>query len=83
MTPVRRIGILGAQTTVGGVLIHHRVHIAGRDGKVQARAAEFLEIAEIAVPVGLWDDSHAIACGLERASDDSIGKGRMVNIGIG
>ena len=80
---IRTIGILRTQTTVGGVFIHHRVHTAWCHAKEEAGTSEFLEVAEVSVPVWLWHDGHTIACCLQRASDDSSAKGRMVDVGIG
>ena len=83
VAPIRAVGILKAQPSCGGVLVDHRVHAARGDAEEQPRTSKFLEVAVVAVPVGLWDDGHAIACGFERTSDDRCPKRRMVHIGIG
>ena len=80
---IRTVGILGTQTTVGCVFVDHRVHVARRDGKIQSWAPQLLEVAEVAMPVRLRNDSHTIASSLERSPDDGVGKGRMVDISVG
>ncbi len=82
MTSVRAVGILGAQTAIGRVFIHHRVHTTRSDAEEETRSPQLLEIAEVAVPVGLWHDSHPIAGIFQYASDDGSPERRMVNVGI-
>ena len=79
---VGAVGILAAQTTGGGVFVHHRVHRAGCNAEKQSRTTEFLEIAVIAVPVGLRNNGDAIASRFERAPDDRRAKRRMIDISI-
>ena len=59
---VGAVGIFGTQATVGGVFVDHRVHTPGGDAEKETGAPELLEVAEVAVPVGLWHDGHPIAC---------------------
>ena len=68
---VRTIGILGAQSAGGGVLIDHRVHTARSNAEEQAGTAQLLEVAVVTMPVGLRNDGHPIACRLQCASNDS------------
>ena len=82
VAPVGAIGILRAQAAVGGVFVDHRVHTSRRDAEEEARAAKLLEVAEVAVPVGLRHDGHAIAVSLEHTPDDGHPERRMVHIGI-
>ena len=82
MATIWTVGILGAQSTVGGILVHHRVHAAWGNAEEQARAAQLLEVAEVAVPVRLRNDGHAIACCLQRPSNDGGPEGWMVYIGV-
>ena len=70
VTTVRRIGILRAQTAVGGVFIDHRVHSSWRYAKEQTWATQFFEVAVVAVPVGLRHYGHTIARCLEGTTDD-------------
>ena len=83
VTAIGRIGILGTQTLAGGVFVHHRVHRPWRDAKEQTRTTKLLEVAKVAVPVGLRNDSDTIAMSLKGATYDGSTKRRVVNIGIG
>ena len=80
VSTVGRVGILRTQAAVGGVFVHHRVHAARRNTEEEAGTTEFLEVAEVTVPVRLRDNRHPIACCLECSSDDSCTKRRMVDI---
>ena len=57
--PVGAVGVFGAESSVGGVLVDHGIHGSGRDAEEEARASEFFEVAEVAVPVGLRYDAYA------------------------
>ena len=46
------------------------------------RATEFLEVSEIAVPVGLGNDGYPIAVGLQHSSEDGRTEGWVVNVSI-
>ena len=59
MTAVGRVGVFAAQTAGCGVFVHHRVHASGGDAEKQAGTTEFLEVTEVAVPVGLGNDAYA------------------------
>ena len=82
VTPIGAVGVLRAQTPIGGVLVDHRVHTAWRDAKEESGSPQLLEVAEVAVPIRLRHDGHAIACCLECAPDDSCSEGRVVDISI-
>ena len=82
MTAVRAVGIFRTQATGGGVLVDHRVHTAWGNAEEEARTAELLEVAEVAVPVGLRYDGHAVTGSLERASDDGCAERRVVDISV-
>ena len=82
VAPVGTIRIFGTQTAVGSVLVYHRVHATWSNTEEETGSAKFLEVAEVAMPVWLWHDGHAIACCLQRPSDDSSAKRRMVDVGI-
>ena len=82
MAPVRAIGIFGAQAPIGGIFVDHRVHAPWRDAEEEARTPQLLEVAPVAMPVGLWHDGHTEACRLEGAANDGSTKGGMVHVGI-
>ena len=75
------VGVLMARLLVNGVVVHHRVHVAGRDEKAQARLAERGDARRIG-PVGLADDAYAVARMLEHAGDDRHAEARVVHIGV-
>ena len=79
---VRRVGVFRAQALGGGVFVDHRVHTTGRNAEEQPRLPQLLEVAEVAVPVGLWDNGDAVAGSLEGAADDGSTERGVVNIGI-
>ena len=80
--PVRRICVLAPQAAVGRVFVHHRIHAAGSHTEPQARPSQFLEIAEITVPVRLGNNRHPVAFGFQNAPDDSRTERRMIHVGI-
>ena len=45
-------------------------------------ATEFLEVSEIAVPVGLGNDGYPIAVGFQYSSEDGRAEGWVVNVSI-
>ena len=63
-------------------MVDHRVHSSCRHREEEAWLAEFLEVAEVIAPVGLWNDSHTVALSLEDATYDSSTKGGVVDVGI-
>ena len=79
---VGAVGIFGAQAAVGRIFIDHRIHHARRNAEEHTRTAQLAKVAEVAVPVGLRNDGHAVAFGLNQAADDGSAKGRMVHVGI-
>ena len=76
------VSVVVAQPSGSGVMVHHRVHSAGRHAEEEARLAEFAEVAEVVAPVGLRHDSHPVTGLLERPSNHCGTKGGMVHIGI-
>ena len=78
---VGRILVAGTEAAVGGVFVDHGVHGARRDAEEEARTTQLLEVAVVAVPVGLRDDGHAVAS-LQRAANDGYAKGWMIDIGV-
>ncbi len=53
----RRVRVVAAHAAVGGVAVHHRIHVPGGDAEEQVRAAERPERIG-ALPVGLGDDAR-------------------------
>lgn len=78
----RGVGVVAAQPLVGRVVVDHRVHRAGRHAEEETRRAELAEIAQVVAPVGLRNDGHAVALGLQQAADDRGAEGRMVDVGV-
>ncbi len=58
-----RIGIIVPHFFVCGVVVDHRVHVAGGNGKEEARAAELFPCVA-ASPIGLGNDADTKALGL-------------------
>ncbi|OPZ04010.1 MAG: hypothetical protein BWZ09_02087 [Alphaproteobacteria bacterium ADurb.BinA305] len=75
------VGVIRADTAVGGVAVDHRIHVAGGDAEEQVRLAEGAEIRR-RVPVRLADDADAKALGLEQAPDQRHAEAGMIDIGI-
>ena len=82
MATIGRIGIFRAQSAGGCVLVDHRVHAARRNAEEETGTSQTLEVAEVAVPVGLGHDGHTIACRLKDTPDDGNAKRRVVNVCI-
>ncbi len=80
---VGRVGVIATAATGGGVMVNHRIHSAGRNTEEQPRSTEFLEVAQIVLPVRLRHNSHAIVPHLHQyAPNHGSTKRRVVNIGI-
>ena len=77
-----RVGVVAAQAEVGRVVVHHRIHAAGRDAEEEARFAQFAEVAQVVAPVGLRHDGHAVAFGLQQPADDRRSEGGVIDVGI-
>ena len=77
----RRIGIGLPPLFRDGIMIHHRIHISRRHEEAEPRLPENRN-ALIVFPVGLGDDPHAVAMGLQKPADDGVAEGRMIHIGI-
>ena len=83
VTSVGTIGILRAQPLVGSVFVDHGIHAPRCHAKEEARLAQFLEVAVVAVPVGLRHNGHLEPQCLDGASDDGCTERGMIDIGIG
>ena len=79
---VRTEGILAAHTAIGRVAVYHRVHGSRRYAEEEARATQLLEVTEVAVPVGLRNDGHAVAVRLQDSSQDGSSEGWVIHVGI-
>ncbi len=78
---VRGIGVVGARTPIGGVAVHHGVHVAGGDAEEEVRPSQSLEIGGRG-PIRLSDDADAEPLRLQETTDDGHAKGRMIDIGV-
>ena len=83
MATVGGIGVFGTKTFVGSVFIHHRVHRPRGNAKEKTGTAEFLEVAVVAMPVGLGNDGNLQPFRLQNTPNHSHAKGGMVHVGIG
>ena len=78
-TAFGRICIIAAQTLGSRIVVDHRVHIAGVDGKEKPRHTHLPEVAQVIPPVGLGNDRHLVAAGLERPCHHRRTERRMVD----
>ena len=79
--PARGVGIVVAALLVHRVVVHHGVHVARRHEKAQARLAELGHAGRVA-PIGLGDNAHLVAVGLQHAGNDGRAEGGMVDVGV-
>ena len=79
---VRTVGIVAPHAAVGGVAVDHRVHGSRRDSEKEARPPQFLEVAVVAVPVGLWYNGHSVTLGFQHTAYDGCTKRWVIHIGI-
>ena len=82
VTGVGAESIFAAHSAVCRVAIHHRVHSSRRYTEEEARTTELLEVTEVAMPVGLWNDGYTVAVCLQDSSEDSSPEGWVVYVGI-
>ena len=75
-------GILAAHTAVCRVAVYHRVHGSRRYAEEEARATQLLEVTEVAMPVGLGNDGHAVAVCLQDSSQDGCSERWVVYVGV-
>ena len=78
---VRAVGVVVADLAVGRVVIEHRVHVAGADGEAQPGPAEALP-GPAGMPVGLAENGHAIALGLQQPAQQGHGEAGMIDVGV-
>ena len=77
----RRVGIIIAPLLVSGVVIDHRIHIAGGDAKKQVWFAQRPEGVD-AAPIRLRDDAYPKPLPLEYTPDDRHTKAGVINVGV-
>ena len=65
MTSIGGIGILGAKTLAGGVTVDHGVHGSGRYAKEKPGSAQFFEVTQVILPVGLGDYGYLVSVRLK------------------
>ena len=78
---VGRVAVVVPQPPVGGVAVHHRIHVAGGDAEEQVRLPQRAEGLGVR-PGGLGDDADAEALRLEQPADDRHAEAGMIDIGI-
>ncbi len=78
---VRRIGIVAAWLAIGGIVVDHRIHVAGGHAEEQGGPAQRAKGLWV-VPVRLRDDADAKALGLEAAPDHGHAEAGMIDVGI-
>ena len=83
VSAVGTVGIFRTQPSRGGVFVHHGIHTSRCHRKEEAWPPQFLEVAEVAMPVGLRHDANAEALVFEQAADDGGAERRVVNVGVG
>ncbi len=74
LSAARSVGVVRAFPFVGGVMVHHRIHVSGGNCEVKVGLAQFFKIAQIVLPVGLWHNGHPQAFGFENPTDYSSAK---------
>ena len=66
VTPIGTVRVLASEATGSGVFVDHAVHASRRDAEEEPRSPQLLEVAEVAVPIGLRHDAdpqtHFFAC---------------------
>ena len=77
----RRVRVAASTLLRHRVVVHHRVHVAGRYEEGQPRFAEHGDAFRI-VPIGLRDDAHLVAVRLQQTRDDGHAERRMIDVGV-
>jgi len=75
------VGVVGADFAIGRVAVDHRIHVTRRHAPKQIGLPQRLEGLG-AVPIGLGDDAHPKALGLEHAPDHGHAKAGVIDIGV-
>ena len=77
----RRVGVVAAALLVHRVVVHHGVHVARRHEESQPRLAEHRDAFRV-VPIGLGDEAHLVAVGLQHPGDDGAAERGMIHVGV-
>ena len=78
---VRRVGIVMAQSAIGGVTVDHRVHVACGHTKEQVRFTQTHKIVFV-VPLRLGDNPYAKALCFQHTSANCHAKAGMIDVCI-
>ena len=79
---IGRVGIIAATATIGGVVIHHRVHGPRAHAKKQPWRPQFLEIAQVVAPVGLRHNGNIKSMCLKHTTNHGCSHRGVIDIGI-
>ena len=82
VTRVRAVGVVVSHASVGGIAVHHAVHVARRYGEEEAWPPQLLEIAEIAMPVWLRHYRYLISSRLYDTPHGGSAEGRVIHVGV-
>ena len=61
---IRRVGIVTAYFSIGGIAVHHAVHIAGGDTEIQIGLTQDFECLGV-LPIGLSNDAYPKPLGFQ------------------
>ena len=78
---IRRIGVVMAQSAIGGITVDHRVHVARCDAEKQIRFPQTHKII-FAVPVRLGNDANTETLRFQHTTANRHPKARMIDIRI-
>ena len=79
--PAGRIGIGLSALSGYGIMVHHGIHVPGRDQKGKTRLPIYLDARRI-LPVRLGQNGHRIPVAFQHPSDNGRAKGWMIHIGV-
>ena len=77
----RAVGIHFSALFRDGIMVHHGVHVSGRDQEPKAGLSEYRDAGGI-LPVGLRQDADLEPMSLQHPRQDRRAEGRMIHIGI-
>lgn len=78
----RRVGVIVSEASVRRIMVHHRVHRAGRHPEEKSRSPQFLEITQVIAPIGLRHNRDLVTGILQSASDHGGPERRVVDISV-
>ncbi len=76
-----RVGIVRTELAFRRIAVDHRIHVAGRDAKIQARLAQLAKVLG-RLPVRLADDANTIALRFQQSPDQCHAETGVIDIGI-